>query len=69
MIIPIAEFNGHNVPTNKLTTISVEKVDTCYYFLTNDGDRSMRYNSLSQAVADITDMYGKWNKFKILVEV
>jgi len=69
MIIPIAEFCGHNVQGNNITTISVEKVDTCYYYLTDRGDRSMRYNNLAQAVADITDIYGKWCGFKLLVEV
>lgn len=69
MIIPIAQFCGRNIPGNKITTISVEKVDTCYFYLTNDGDRSMRYNTLSQARADIADMYGKWCGFKLLGEV
>jgi len=69
IIIPIAEFCGHNVQGNKITTISVEKVDTCYYYLTEYGYRSVRYNSLAQAVADIADVYGKWCGFKILVEV
>jgi len=68
MIIPIAEFCGKNNPNNKIITVSVEKVDTCYFYLTDRGDRSMRYNNLSQAIADITDMYGKWCGFKLLAE-
>ena len=47
MIIPIAEFQSKD----KTVTISVEKVDTCYYYLTDRGDRSMRYNNLSHATA------------------
>ena len=62
MIIPIAEF--HN--KDKTVTISVEKVDTCYYYLTDRGDRSMRYNNLSQATAYIVDLYGKYRGFKLL---
>jgi hypothetical protein len=68
MIIPIAEFCGRNKPSNKVTTISVEKVGSQYYFLTENGDRSICYRSLSQAVLDITDVYGKWYGFKLLVE-
>ena len=62
MIIPIAEFKSKD----KTVTISVEKVDNCYYYLTDRGDRSMRYNNLSQATADIVDLYGKYNGFKLL---
>jgi hypothetical protein len=65
-IIPIAEFCGHNRPSNKITTISVERVDDRYYYLTNEGYRSTCYRTLSQAVADITETYGKWYGFKLL---
>jgi predicted secreted protein len=68
-IIPIAQFCGQNKPGNKITVISVEKVGTCYFYLTDNGDRSTRYNNLGQAIADIKDVYGKWCGFKILVEV
>lgn len=68
MIIPIAEFYGRTKNSIIKTTIAVEKVDTCYFYLTERGERSMRYDNLSQAIADITEMYGKWNKFKILLE-
>jgi len=69
-IIPIAEFCGRNRPSNKITTISVERVDdfghTKYYYLTDEGYRSTCYMTLSQAVADITETYGKWYGFKLL---
>lgn len=72
MIIPIAQFNGQKNPNNPLTTISVECVDdfgqTKYYFLAENGNRSMCYRSISQAVLDITDIYGKCCGFKILME-
>ena len=61
MIIPIAEFQNKD----KTVTINVEKIDTCYYYLTDRGDRSMRYNNLSQATADIVDLYGKYSGFKL----
>jgi hypothetical protein len=66
-IIPIAQFCGRDIEGNeRIVTISVEKVDTCYYYLTEEGYRSVRYNSLVQAVADITDVYGKFRGFKLL---
>lgn len=62
MIIPIAEFQGKN----KTITISVEQIDTCYFYLTDRGDRGMRYNNLSQATADIVDLYGNYRGFKLI---
>lgn len=62
MIIPIAEFQGKD----KTVVISVEKIDTCYFYLTDRGDKGIRYNNLSQAIADITDVFGKYRGFKLI---
>lgn len=73
MIIPIAEFCGQNKSSNKITTISVERVDDYgqirYYYLTENGNRSTPYRSIRQAIDDIAGIYGTWCGFKILVEV
>jgi hypothetical protein len=65
MIIPIAEFQTKN----GTETISVERVEDCYYGLTYEGYRGIRYNTLSQARANIADLYGKYRGFKLLAEV
>jgi hypothetical protein len=66
-LIPIAEFCSHGIPGNT-TTISVEKVDNQYYFITNDGHRGMQYQSLDQARADIADAWGKFKGFRLIKE-
>ena len=66
-LIPIAEFCSHGIAGNKMTTISVEKVDNQYFFITNDGYRGMSYRSLEEAKLDIADAWGKFSGFRLLV--
>jgi hypothetical protein len=80
-VINIAQMRAKNDPNRELTFLQAEKkvrtlinnkgekVDSVhgYWFLTGHGERSYFYRTLHALVVDITDLWGHWNDFKLLV--
>ena len=53
MKIKVCEFRARNNPDNQMTYIEVEKEFPYVYYINSKGDRSYRYNTLSEAKATL----------------
>lgn len=52
---------------NRTVIIEVAKIGYDYFYINYKGELSHRYNTLSQAKEDIKDLFGKKDKFKMLI--
>lgn len=67
MRIKVCEFRSRNKANNPMTYIEIEKTENGIYYINFRGERSYKYNFLSEAKADIKSMYGDWLDFKMLI--
>lgn len=67
MIIKVAEIWSRNITETKRVKLNVMKTDSGYYYLTNEGAKSVFYRNLNEAKNDIEELWGSWIDFKLLI--
>lgn len=50
----------------KLVFIEVEYYKGNWWYINFKNERSWKYNSINEAIADISNMFGDWIDFKLL---
>ena len=63
----ICEFRAKNSIKNKFVFIEVEYYKGNCWYINFKNERSWKYNSINEAIADISNMFGDWIDFKLLV--
>ena len=63
----ICEFRARNSIKNELVFIEVEYYKSSWWYINFKNERSYKYNSINEAIDDISNMFGDWIDFKLLV--
>ena len=63
----ICEFRARNSIKNELVFIEVEYYKSSWWYINFKNERSYKYNSINETIDDISNMFGDWIDFKLLV--